>query len=69
MCSSIDKKPFIQNLFFKEIWKHNTQRYQVPKQTFIFENIKKLFLKIILENYFLRTVSKSVPKQDPVVYM
>ena len=37
--------------------------FQVHKHTFILENIREPFLRIVLKNYFLRIVFENIPKQ------
>lgn len=34
--------------------------FQIPKQTFVLENIKELFLKNCSQNYFLKTIFKRI---------
>ena len=51
--------------YFLEIFQ-NTENmfktFQVPKQTFVLENIRELFLKTVLKNYSLRNDFENIPK-------
>ena len=48
-------------IIFKNI-KNRLKTFQVPKQTFLLQNIKEHFLKTVIKNYLLELHSKTVAK-------